>query len=68
VVLDLFSRKVVGWSLGDTLATSLVTEALHDAARCRRLCEGAIHLRTAAASTPAMTISKRWAPCGCGRA
>jgi len=43
VVLDLFSRKVVGWSLSDTLATSLVTAALHDAARRRPLCQGAIH-------------------------
>lgn len=43
VVLDLFSRKVVGWSLSDTLATSLVTDALHDAARHRLPCVGAIH-------------------------
>lgn len=43
VVLDLFSRKVVGWSLGDSLATSLVTDALHDAARRRLPRQGAIH-------------------------
>lgn len=43
VVLDLFSRKVVGWSLGDTLATSLVSDALHDAARHRLPHRGAIH-------------------------
>ena len=31
VVLDLFSRKVVGWSIGDSLATALVAEALRQA-------------------------------------
>jgi len=36
VVLDLFSRKVVGWSLGDSLATQLVSEALRQAIENRR--------------------------------
>lgn len=36
VVLDLFSRKVVGWSMRDTLDTSLVLEALDDAAAKRK--------------------------------
>ena len=31
VVLDLFSRKVVGWKLSDNLATPLVSSALRDA-------------------------------------
>lgn len=35
VVLDLFSRKVVGWSIGDSLETSLVSRALHDAVKTR---------------------------------
>ena len=35
-VLDLFSRKVVGWSLGDSLATSLVSDALRRAIENRR--------------------------------
>ncbi len=35
-VVDLFSRKVVGWSLGDSLATSLVSAALRDAIENRR--------------------------------
>lgn len=35
VVLDLFSRKVVGWSLGDSLETTLVSEALHNAVKKR---------------------------------
>ncbi len=34
-VLDLFSRKVVGWSIGDTLATTLVSDALRQAIELR---------------------------------
>jgi putative transposase len=36
VVLDLFSRKVVGWSLGRSLETTLVAEALRQAIESRR--------------------------------
>jgi putative transposase len=36
VVLDLFSRKVVGWSIGDSLATPLVADALRQAIESRR--------------------------------
>jgi putative transposase len=36
VVLDLFSRKVVGWSLGRSLATELVSDALRAAVESRR--------------------------------
>jgi len=36
VVLDLFSRKVVGWSIGDSLATELVSNALRQAIENRR--------------------------------
>jgi putative transposase len=36
VVLDLFSRKVVGWSIGDSLATGLVSDALRHAIENRR--------------------------------
>jgi putative transposase len=36
VVLDLFSRKVVGWSVGDSLETTLVSGALRDAVEKRR--------------------------------
>ena len=36
VVLDLFSRKVVGWSLSASLATELVSEALRHAIESRR--------------------------------
>ena len=36
VVLDLFSRKVVGWSLAKSLETTLVAEALRRAIEARR--------------------------------
>ena len=36
VVLDLFSRKVVGWALSPSLATKLVSEALRQAVEARR--------------------------------
>lgn len=36
VVLDLFSRKVVGWAIGDSLATPLVSAALRQAIEIRR--------------------------------
>lgn len=36
VVMDLFSRKVVGWAIGTTLATELVSEALRSAIESRR--------------------------------
>jgi putative transposase len=36
VVLDLFSRKVVGWSIADSLATTLVSTALKNAIELRR--------------------------------
>jgi putative transposase len=36
VVLDLFSRKVVGWALSNSLATELVSQALRQAVEARR--------------------------------
>jgi putative transposase len=36
VVLDLFSRKIVGWSIRDSLATPLVADALRRAIESRR--------------------------------
>ena len=43
VVLDLFSRKIVGWSIDTSLATDLVTEALRQAIESRRPGPGLIH-------------------------
>jgi putative transposase len=36
VVMDLFSRKIIGWQLGDSLATELVSDALRGAIESRR--------------------------------
>jgi putative transposase len=36
VVIDLFSRKVIGWSIGRSLATTLVSDALRKAIETRR--------------------------------
>ena len=35
-MLDLFSRKVVGWAVSQSLATELVSEALRRAVEARR--------------------------------
>jgi len=43
VVLDLFSRKIVGWSIDTSLATDLVTEALRQAVESRRPGPGLTH-------------------------
>lgn len=40
VVLDLFSRKVVGWSISESLATPLVSDALRKAIELRRPAPG----------------------------
>jgi len=36
VVIDLFGRKVIGWSIGSSLATELVSDALRRAIESRR--------------------------------
>jgi putative transposase len=43
VLLDLYSRRVVGWAMSDTNDTSLALAALHGAARRRRLRHGLVH-------------------------
>ncbi|MCK6499954.1 MAG: IS3 family transposase, partial [Nitrospira sp.] len=43
VILDRFSRKVVGWALGKTLATRLPLEALHHAITTRQPPPGMVH-------------------------
>lgn len=42
-VMDLFSRRIVGWSLGYTLQSSLVKEALQQALALRRPAAGLLH-------------------------
>ena len=43
VILDAFSRKVVGWKLDRTLASRLATEALEMAVEARRPLAGLVH-------------------------
>jgi putative transposase len=43
VVMDLFSRKVVGWSIGASLASDLVSDALRRAIESRRPSPGLLH-------------------------
>jgi transposase InsO family protein len=42
-VMDLCSRKIVGWSIGPSLETTLVKEALKQALRDRRPAPGLLH-------------------------
>jgi transposase InsO family protein len=42
-VMDLYSRKIVGWSIGPTLETTLVKEALQQALLARRPAPGLLH-------------------------
>jgi len=48
VILDAFSRRVVGWALADHLRTELATDALDMALTSRRPAAGLIHHRTEA--------------------
>ena len=44
VVLDLFSRKVVGWAISESLATQLVSSALRNAVESRKpVTKGLLH-------------------------
>lgn len=42
-VMDLYSRKIVGWSMAKTMATDLATDALKMAIRNRRPSKGLMH-------------------------
>lgn len=42
-VLDCFSRRVIGWSFGDRLGTTLCLEALSTAIRARKHLPGGLH-------------------------
>lgn len=42
-VMDLFSRRIVGWALGPSLETALVAEALQRAQKKRRPAPGLLH-------------------------
>ena len=42
-VIDLYSRRIIGWSMGTRLLTSLITDALTMALQQRRPPQGVIH-------------------------
>lgn len=42
-VLDLFSRKIVGWSISESLSTALVSDALRQAIEARQPSPGLLH-------------------------
>lgn len=60
VVMDLFSRRVVGWAMSECIDRHLVLAALDMALKGRRPPRGRCTTRTAAASTPARTTHGRW--------
>ena len=51
VVLDAFSRRVVGWAMADHLRTELVLDALDDGPGDPPAGGGLVHIRTAGANT-----------------
>jgi transposase InsO family protein len=59
-VEDLYSRRVVGWSMADHLASRLVVDALALAVERRLPGEGCWPIPTAAAHTPAPITSASW--------
>ena len=60
-VLDLFSRKVVGWRLSDAPDTRLASAALDQAATLRQVAPGA-GLLFHSANTPAVPTRTGWPP------
>ncbi len=67
VVLDVFSRRVVGWAMNSLLETTLVLDALNMALWNRRPAPGVVHHSIAASSTQAwptaVGVRKRaWCP------
>jgi putative transposase len=66
-VMDLFSRKIVGWSLGYSLQTPLVQEALQQALALRRPAAGLLHhsdrgIQYASSAFQALLHSKKIIP------
>lgn len=63
VVIDLFSRQVIGWAMRDRADTELVVQALLSAAwRRKNPTLVAWFTRTKGRSTPAMTGRVSWRP------
>jgi transposase InsO family protein len=43
VLLDLYSRRIVGWAMGPQMGTGLTVQALEMALQCRRVVPGLLH-------------------------
>jgi len=61
IILDLFSRKVVGWAMSAQMNTALVETALHMALRTRQPDAALLHHSpTRAANTPVLPTRAGW--------
>ena len=58
-VLDAWSRRIVGWAMGDTLRTELVVEALNMTVWNRRPAAGVIHHSDRGAQYTSVAFSRR---------
>jgi putative transposase len=58
-VLDVFSRRVVGWAMGDRATTELVLRTLNMAVRNRRPQPGVIHHSDQGCQYGSLTFTKR---------
>jgi putative transposase len=58
-VLDAWSRRIVGWAMGDTLRTDLVVDALNMAVWNRRPVTGVVHHSDRGAQYTSLTFSRR---------
>ena len=57
-VMDLFSRRIVGWAVSESLESSLVLDALDQAIQTRRPGQGCCITQIAAASMQAVAIEQ----------
>src|SRR4051794_41956536 len=64
VVVDAFSRTVVGWAMADHLRTELVLDAVGMAITTRKPPAGTVH-HTDRGSTPPTNSARRCAPPAC---
>ena len=58
-VLDAWSRRIVGWAMGEALRTELVVEALNMAVWNRRPAAGVVHHSDRGAQYTSVTFSRR---------
>lgn len=59
VILDVFSRRVVGWAVADHLRSELVVDALAMAVRRRRLSPGLVHHSDQGCQYTSLTFGQR---------